>query len=1687
MMARGSTVKKFRPRLPIGVLAAFSVCLLPHFLAADATERRAIAARVVSVSSEQTTLVINRGKGENVILGSSCVIRPNRGQNEADIEWDIYFAKGVVQSVGPETSVVKLTVVGPTRVEPRDYCAVETDIPAKVAATDLGQIALNDIIFLDQARQSPLFILKDLVKDSSPKALDAIYDKLLREIRTTPAAVLAEKYQGGAIQEGRFSGLTLQDVFGTVDRKAIEDFVGYRAWFGGQLINYNWLLIDSFVNWVETGGKSGDSERRKSQAGPAIRRAEGFLAEEKFQEALAEYAQALLIDPEDDDTKSMVEKVNRVLEGRRMLEEDPGDVSTRYGVGVDLFNLKLKDSALKEFLKVKELGFESTDLDEYLGNCYGSKGQYAEAQKIFEPLAARFPDVSGLRAWAEYSRESANLVRQGPNVASYLAIGKAWHKWGSYEEAIASFNAALEIAPLDKDIWLNIAKTVARRRASREERWAKELWSNGKFVEAYGRWKAAIDFCEASGDQEAVEAIIRGAGESLVNADFHEQAIALYRRVLAKNPQDASSHFEIARCYLEQKTYASAIQWAKSGLALDPEGAWGYNILGEVYKAAGNLDLAAANYQKAVEITPQYADANWRLGNIYALKGDYEKAGEFFRRTLEIDIGYGSARNGLVSLECLRETREALSSKPGDNVDRLRLAKALFDLGDYDLAIRHLEEVIKSGKDLAPAREQLGHCLVRKEKFEQGKAELEDSYRLDPKPDVQAWIRFAEAQLLLKKNPSDPAATIKLGEDSFYWESYDAALPHFQKALDLGGDSATITAKMELARKGLEAKRQLGLAIESYGRAQYEKAVEFGERSLALYRELGAGQGQVNALLRVGWSYAALFKHDDALRFYDLAGRAATALRRESVEALYLSSLGDYYAALSDYEKSLEYRQKAGALWHKTNDLLSEARVSLPAIGWLKQRLGDSQRELEYYEKALLIHRKLLYPLGESSILLDIASACELKGEYSRSVESYLQARAVAQKHNLRDTAMRAYAGLGWVYSSLGDIENAQRYLKSYLDTAIALGNKSERVSALNSLGLLYLEKFKDYDKAVVFFEESRDLSRLIGYRIAEGVASANLAVVTSRQGKYREALVQHEEALKIIGESKDRYLEMQGLNEKGETLYGLKEYDQALDCQLKARELAEFFGARSEQWLYELAAAKVYEAKGEAPKAVEYYQKAAETLKGIKNRITNEKLLKNFGEQEKQTEVYKRLIALLLKSGRTEEAFRYIEESKSKIVKDAFGDIKPAAADADLKQTLLSVDKMETKKEALESELREEKKKPEEARDAKKIEILTKTLASTEGEFNQWMMKLKFQNRKMYDALSISPAALGDVQRDIPAGAVFLEYFISPEELYVFCIGKDFFLARSTAITEPELNTLVNRFLRQCQEPPSGGTERFLPLARQLYGLLIGPVDDIVEKFDTVVIVPFGILYYFPFHALVKETAGKPEYLIERKRVCYTTSATFADILNVKPRETRSFLGFGNPAGDLAAATEEVEALRNKIFKANGKALTSKDATKGAFFKLAKDANILHLATHGVIGVNPLESYLLFAGDSKADRELSLLEVAGYTALREKNSLVFLSACQTATEATKSGSGSELITLSEAFAMAGAPTLIATLWKVEENSTRLLAENFYDELMNKKKDKLDALRAGQIALIRSAEYSHPFFWASFLMIGSWR
>ncbi|MCK4941692.1 CHAT domain-containing protein, partial [candidate division WOR-3 bacterium] len=104
-----------------------------------------------------------------------------------------------------------------------------------------------------------------------------------------------------------------------------------------------------------------------------------------------------------------------------------------------------------------------------------------------------------------------------------------------------------------------------------------------------------------------------------------------------------------------------------------------------------------------------------------------------------------------------------------------------------------------------------------------------------------------------------------------------------------------------------------------------------------------------------------------------------------------------------------------------------------------------------------------------------------------------------------------------------------------------------------------------------------------------------------------------------------------------------------------------------------------------------------------------------------------------------------------------------------------------------------------------------------------------------------------------------------------------------------------------------------------------------------------------------------------------------------------------------------------------------------------------------------------------------------------KKTSLVTLSACETAVEENPEKADMELITLSNAFKVAGVPSTIASLWEIADRSTALLMENFYKNLKGGSMNKIEALRQAQISMINHKRYSHPYYWAPFILIGDWR
>jgi CHAT domain-containing protein len=206
--------------------------------------------------------------------------------------------------------------------------------------------------------------------------------------------------------------------------------------------------------------------------------------------------------------------------------------------------------------------------------------------------------------------------------------------------------------------------------------------------------------------------------------------------------------------------------------------------------------------------------------------------------------------------------------------------------------------------------------------------------------------------------------------------------------------------------------------------------------------------------------------------------------------------------------------------------------------------------------------------------------------------------------------------------------------------------------------------------------------------------------------------------------------------------------------------------------------------------------------------------------------------------------------------------------------------------------------------------------------------------------------------------------------------------------------------------------------------------------------------------------------------------------IVKKRKAEKERLLVFANPKTEYVPLEfAEIEGRTiSKLFPQN-EVYSREKATETIAKKKVSSFNIVHFAIHGEFNDRqPLQSGLLLAKDEENDGYLQVHEIFGMD-LRNA-SLVTLSACETAL--SKIFGGDDLVGLSRGFIYAGTPSLLATLWKVDDPATSKLMEYFYQN-WKQGMSKPEALRQAQIALKNIPQFRHPYYWAPFVMIGDWK
>jgi CHAT domain-containing protein len=349
-------------------------------------------------------------------------------------------------------------------------------------------------------------------------------------------------------------------------------------------------------------------------------------------------------------------------------------------------------------------------------------------------------------------------------------------------------------------------------------------------------------------------------------------------------------------------------------------------------------------------------------------------------------------------------------------------------------------------------------------------------------------------------------------------------------------------------------------------------------------------------------------------------------------------------------------------------------------------------------------------------------------------------------------------------------------------------------------------------------------------------------------------------------------------------------------------------------------------------------------------------------------------------------------------------------------------------------------------------------------------------------DGESMPPAGpnslpLAELQQMLGPETAVIEYYALHGRLLAFVITNDAIHHAGDLLPESEAEQLVRRFRFQIDALRSGGrlsrhmaqlTERCVAYLRRLHEALLQPLLRLVGD-RRLVIVPCGALHYLPFQAL----AAQDQHLVEHTEVCVAPSAGLLyRCLQQARRPVQRALLAGVPDDHTPHLAHEIEHLRTLFpFAA---AYSGEAATLDALREQAPASDVLHLACHGYFRPdNPMFSALRLGDGWFTARD-------AYD-LRLNCTLVTLSACETGINAVTPGE--ELLGLVRGFMAAGAPSLLVSLWPVDDETTTHFMRAFYAAWLGGA-GLAQALRVAQRNML--AQNPHPFFWSPFVLYGRW-
>ncbi|AUT00316.1 Fis family transcriptional regulator [Nostoc sp. CENA543] len=772
----------------------------------------------------------------------------------------------------------------------------------------------------------------------------------------------------------------------------------------------------------------------------------------------------------------------------------------------------------------------------------------------------------------------------------------------------------------------------------------------------------------------------------------------------------------------------------------------------------------------------------------------------------------------------------------------------------------------------------------------------------------------------------------------------------------------------------------------------------------------------------------------------------------------------------------------------QTPNSRKEAAEKLLQQGREQYQASQFDAALQSWQQALVIYQEIRDYENEVKVLNNIGLAYQVKGEYDSAINYLERSLGIAKKINYRLGAARALGNLGIIYQDKGDYGQAIDYHQQNLAIAVELKDNQSQAKAVANIGLVYYF-LGDVPTAIKQYSQALAIFRNLADRQSEATLLNNLGLAYSAIGNYSNAIQNYQQALMIIQAIKNPQLEGKILGNLGSIYYFLGKYPQAIDYQQKWLTIARaIVDPRSEgDALGNLGL--TYSVQGNYPQAINYQQQSLAIARKISDQLGEGQSLNNLG-------------LTFFKSGNLSAA-----ETNLYAAINIWENLRSP------KSKLQNTDKVslfDTQKNtyALLQQVLVAQNKPDAA-----LEISERGRARA---FVELLASRSFNNNKnvVNPARSLTIEEMKQIAKT--QNSTLVQYSIIREEfqvsgklqfqeseLYIWVIKPTGEITFRKADLKPlwqKENTNLEKLVSMSRQSigvrgrgglsvsPKPDAPKTKQRLSRLHQLLIQPIADVLPKQDSekVIFIPQNELFLVPFPALQDEQ-GK--YLIQKHTILTAPAIQVLDFTRQQklgvgngdvlivgnPTMPKVILEPGKPSEKLTSLPWAEKEAREIAAKFNTQALIGNKATKTTIVNKMTQARIIHFATHGLLDDNRgLGSAIALAPSSTDNGLLTAEEILN---LKLNADLVVLSACDTGRGRI---TGDGVIGLSRSLISAGTPSVIVSLWAVDDNSTSFLMTEFYKNIQQQ--DKATALR--QAMLTTMQKYPQPINWAAFTLIG---